>query len=419
MSDGLTWDVAVAGGGPAGLMCAWAAAARGLSVVVVDRFAPELPKKLLITGKGRCNVTNDCEPDALFKSIPRGAKFLMSALRAFDNRDVCDWFRSRGVPLKVERGGRVFPQSDRAEDIARALAEAARSSGCRIMRGRVSSVVTRDAAVRGLKLADGREVSCRAAVVATGGAGYPVTGSSGDGYRIAGALGHTIRGPYPALVALECAEADECSALSGLTLKNVALRFPAEGKPLFFEQGEVLFTHFGLSGPLVLTLSSLVAGKDVAGRLLSVDLKPALERDKLDKRVLRDFSAVSNRDFKNSLGELVPKSLIPAVVSRCGIPPEKKINAVTAAERAALVRTLKGLEYTVVRPRPLDEAIVTAGGVALDEINPKTMMSRLVKNLHFAGEVIDADGLTGGFNLTIAFATGCAAGRHILSEEVK
>ncbi len=414
-----TYDVAVAGGGPSGLMCAWAAASRGLSVAVIDRLAPELPKKLLITGKGRCNVTNDCEPDTMLGNIPRGSRFLMSALRSFGSAEICRWFEERGVKLKTERGGRVFPASDRARDVAEALARAAKGAGCDILKGRVKGVLTRDGAVCGVALDGGGTLRCRAAAVATGGASYPATGSTGDGYAIARALGHTVRGPFASLVPIECLERDECAALSGLTLKNVAVRYPAEGKAVFSEQGELLFTHFGLSGPLILTLSALTAGTDMCGGRLSIDLKPALEREKLDRRVLRDFSASLNRDFKNSLGGLVPQSLIPMIVSRSGIAPGKKINSVTAAERARLVSTLKGLCFTVTGTRPVDEAIVTTGGVSLKELNPKTMMSKLVRNLHFSGEVIDADGFTGGFNLTIAFATGYAAGRYILSEEVQ
>ena len=416
MPNETSYDVVVVGGGPAGLLCGWAAAERGLSVAVLDRFAPGLPKKLLIAGKGRCNITNACGDEDFFRFLRRGDKFMRSCYRAFGCSDVMAWFEAHGVPLKVERGGRVFPQSDRAGDIAEALVDAAKSSGAVILPGRAQRIETADGAVSGVVLADGRRLCCRAAVLATGGLSYPGTGSDGDGFRIAKELGHTVTPLSGSLVPLVCRE-DDCRELQGLSLRNVALHYPAEGKRSFSEQGELLFTHFGLSGPLVLTLSTGLAGRDIAGQQVSIDLKPALERDKLDKRVLRDFSENSNRAFKNSLDALLPKSLIPVVVRRTGIDPDKKINSVTAAERARLVDCLKDFRLTLERARPVAEAIVTAGGVELREVQPKTMMSRLVRNLHFAGEVLDVDGITGGFNLTIAFSTGYAAGSYILKEE--
>lgn len=405
-------DVLIVGAGPAGLMAAYRAAARGADVMLVER-EERYPKKLLITGKGRCNVTNACDNETFFANIRQGGAFLRSAVSAFGPYDVMEFFESRGVPLKTERGNRVFPQSDRAADIADCLKKAAASAGARVSAGRVKEILTENGAVRGTRLYDSREIICRAAIIATGGLSYPKTGSTGDGFGIAASLGHTVTPAYPSLVPLECAGGD-CAELQGLSLRNATLSLVVEGKTVYEELGELMFTHFGVSGPLALTASAYLAGKNPGGAKLVIDLKPALDEKALDKRLLRDFSESLNREFKNSLGALLPQKLIPVIVRRSGVDPEKKINAVTARERASLLGSLKRFTLEVTRTRPTDEAIVTAGGVSTKEIDPKTMQSKIIKNLHFAGEVIDADGFTGGFNLGIAFATGHAAGSHCL-----
>ncbi len=408
------YDVIIAGAGASGLMAGVYAASRGLRTAIAEK-EDRFPKKLLITGKGRCNVANAGGSEAFFSNVRHGAKFLQSAYRSFTEQDICEFFERRGVPLKVERGCRVFPVSDRAADIANALVKAAKDAGVEFIHGAVECVLTHNGAVRGVKLRSGQKLDCRGAIIATGGLSYPSTGSTGDGYRMAKTLGHTLTDRFASLVPLEC-EGDY-GELMGLSLKNVRLSAQLNGKRIFDEEGEMLFTHFGISGPLTLTLSSMLAGKDLSPLELLLDLKPALDEQTLDKRILRDFSQNLNREFRNSLSELLPKKMIPAVVAQSGIDPAKRINSITAAERASLVRALKRYPIKVLRARPVEEAVVTAGGVELREIDPKTMMSKIVGNLHFAGEVLDADGFTGGFNLMIAFASGHAAGIHILEEE--
>ncbi|MEA5050965.1 MAG: NAD(P)/FAD-dependent oxidoreductase [Oscillospiraceae bacterium] len=408
-------DVAVAGAGPAGLTAAIAAAGRGLSVTVIEKN--DMPgKKLLITGKGRCNVTNDCGVPEFLQNVRSGERFLYSSLTAFGPAQTMEFFEDAGVPLKTERGNRVFPVSDRAADIRDALVRAAKQAGCAFVTGRAAGIETRDGAVCALSLADGRRISCRALILATGGLSYPKTGSTGDGYALAQAAGHTVTPPRPSLVPLVCAGGD-CAALQGLSLRNVKLTARAGDKTIFSEQGELLFTHYGVSGPLVLTLSARMVGADTRTAALSVDLKPALDEKTLDRRLQRDFSAQLNREFKNSLGALLPKKLIPVVVARSGIDPQKKLNALTAAERLSLARLIKDFRLEATDMRSFDEAVVTAGGVALPEVSPKTMESKRIRNLHFAGELLDADAFTGGFNLGIAFATGHAAGMHVLEGE--
>lgn len=406
------YDVAVIGAGPAGLMAGFAAGSRGLRVAIIEKMnAPG--RKLLITGKGRCNVTNDCDVREFISNIREGGRFMNSSLYAFDSRAVMSFFEERGVPLKVERGNRVFPQSDKAADIRDALVTAARKAGCAFVSGRAVKIETDKNGVCAVILEDKSLLCCRAAIVATGGLSYPKTGSTGDGYALARAIGHTVTPTRASLVSLIC-EGDDCARLEGLSLKNIRLTAYADEKKIYSEQGEMLFTTAGISGPLVLSLSGAMVTAGVTQARVEIDLKPALDTATLDKRILRDFSDNINRDFKNSLSELLPQKLIPIIIERSGISPEKKVNSITAAERASLISAIKELSFSIIGTGGYDEAVITAGGVELKEINPKTLESKLVKNLYFAGEVLNADAYTGGFNLGIAFATGHAAGSNVL-----
>jgi predicted Rossmann fold flavoprotein len=395
-------------------MAGIAAARRGLSVLIAEKMDRPC-RKLLITGKGRCNLANRCDTDTFIRNIRRGGQFMYSSCCGFDSAAVMQFFEEAGVPLKTERGNRVYPCSDRAKDIADALVGQARAAGCVMARMAVSEILHDEASVLGVAAAD-RVILARAVVVATGGLSYPGTGSTGDGYRFARQAGHTVTDTAPALVPLVCAGGD-CAALQGLSLRNVRLTARIGKKTVFDEQGEMLFTHFGISGPLVLSMSSCLVGADWARVAVAVDLKPALDPAELDRRILRDFSENTNREFKNVLEGLLPRKMISVVVARSGICPHQKIHAVTAGQRMALVEVLKRFSLTVTGARPIAEAVVTAGGVSLREVDPKTMMSKRLAHLHFAGEVLDADGFTGGFNLGIAFATGYAAGNHILRRE--
>ena len=400
-------DIVVIGGGPAGYTAAIFAARSGADVVLADKARRPL-MKLRISGKGRCNLTNNCTDEEFFDNIFRGGRFLRSAESRFGPSDIMDLFEGLGVPLKTERGRRVFPVSDRADDIAQALIDEAERCGVRIHREEVRNIEISDAEVTSVITASGK-IRCRAAVLATGGRSYPGTGSTGDGYRMAEKLGHSVTETYPALVSLTCAE-DWCSETEGLSLRNVTLTCRKKKKTLFSEQGEMLFTSEGISGPLALTLSSVIAGEDLTALETWIDLKPSLDRQTLDRRLLRDMQEMSNRAFRNSLGELLPKSLIPVIVRLSGIDPDKKVNSITAEERGRLLELLKHLPLTVTGTGGWNEAIVTAGGISTKEIDPRTMGSKLVRGLYMAGEVLDADGATGGYNLTIAFSTGHAAG---------
>lgn len=408
-------DTVIIGGGPAGLMCAVTAAERGLETAVIDKNHPSLPKKLLISGKGRCNVTNDCDDEYFFSHIASGERFLRSCYAAFGSGEIMSWFRERGVPLKTERGGRVFPVSDKAADIAEALQKAAKAAGASLIKGEVKDLLIEQGQVRGVMLSDGGRILSRTVVLATGGLSYPRTGSDGSGYAMASRAGHNVTELFGSLVPIECDDED-CAELQGLSLRNVSLKWPAEGKARYKDQGEMLFTHFGVSGPLVLTLSTVIRNAVIDGTQLSIDLKPALENDVLDKRILRDFSHNINKDIKNALDDLLPKSIIPVIIKRSGISPDTKVNGVTSAQRKKLVEAIKDFRMTLRKLRPVSEAIVTAGGISLKEINPRTMESKIIPGLYFAGEIMDLDGTTGGFNITIALSTGYAAGRNILSE---
>ncbi len=402
--------VFVIGGGPAGMMAAANAANAGHRVTLFEKNE-KLGKKLYITGKGRCNVTNVADRDLFFSHVLKNQRFLFSAFSHFDNRALMTRLESAGVPLKTERGGRVFPVSDKSNDILRAMERIVRESGVEVrLNARVDEVLVCDGSISGLKV-DGRELECDAVVIATGGASYPQTGSTGDGYAFAKALGHTIEQPVASLVPLTTNETWP-HELSGLTLKNVTLTAKRGKKVVFSELGEMLFTHFGVSGPLVLSLSGVVASQP-AGTRLFIDLKPALSNEKLDARILRDLQQNARQQVKTALHALLPARLLSVVLEIAEIPETLAVGELTKQMRARLVETLKGLPLTVSGARGLEEAVITRGGVNVKEVNASTMESRLVKGLYFAGEVLDVDATTGGYNLQIAWSTGALAGDSI------
>lgn len=404
----LTPDIIVIGGGAAGCLAALTAARQGACVTLLERNQ-KLGRKLYITGKGRCNVTNDCGADEVLKNVPHNSRFLTSAVTRFPPSAVKELFAGLGVPLKTERGGRVFPASDRAADIIDALLMGLRRAGVYIAQERAEALLTEGGAVTGVTTERGR-FPCKAVILATGGVSYPLTGSTGDGYRMAEALGHTVIPPRPSLVPL-VAEQDFCAALQGLSLKNVSVKVQnSRNKVVFQEQGEMLFTHFGLSGPLILSASAHMRDFDKERYSVFIDMKPALDEKTLDARLLRDFSENPNRDLHNVLDALVPRLMSPVLAELSGIPGETKVNSVTREQRRRLLELLKGLRVDIRGPRPVEEAIISSGGVKVTEVDPKTMGSKLVSGLYFAGELLDVDAYTGGFNLQIAWATGRAAG---------
>lgn len=407
--------IAVIGAGAAGLMAASAAAQVGAQVVLFEKNA-KVGRKIMITGKGRCNVTNDCDVPGVLANIPVNPRFLYSALGKCSPADIMAFFEGLGVPLKTERGNRVFPVSDKALDIVDALFFHVKRLGVRLELGcTVEGIETRDGAVCGVRV-NGKVFAADRVIVATGGASYPATGSTGDGYTFARVLGHTIIPPRPSLVPL-VAEGDVCSKLMGLSLKNVRITVRENEKPIFEDFGEMLFTHFGLSGPLILSASAHMRHFGSKQYRVDIDLKPALDEKTLDKRLLSDFEAHKNSDFINALGELLPRKLIPVVVERSGIDPRVKVHSVTKAQRQALLHLLKAFPVTITGARPIAEAIITTGGVSVKQVSPKTMESKLVKGLYFAGEILDVDAYTGGFNLQIAWATGRLAGQSAAEEE--
>lgn len=408
--------IAIIGGGAAGLVAAGTAGERGAEVTLFEKN-PMTGKKILITGKGRCNVTCDAEVREMEKYLPRGGKFLRSALYGFPPSEVFRFFEEEGVPLKIERGGRVFPVSDRARDIRDALEKyALREKNVTLKKEKVLSV-KKDGKDFLIETHKGAERFQRV-LIATGGLSYPGTGSDGDGYRFAKALGHHITPCRPALVPLTVKESLPADAM-GLSLKNIAARFETlSGKKVYEDFGEMLFCHFGVSGPVILSASSYLDFEKEKEYRLFLDLKPALAPEELDKRVLSDFKDNQNRDFINALNRLLPQKLIGTMVSLSKIDPRKKVNLISREERQTLVSLLKKLPLTVIGTRPVKEAIVTRGGVDLKEVDPRTMGSRLVPGLYFAGEVLDADGLTGGFNLQIAFSTARLAGEALSKEEL-
>ena len=406
-------NVIVVGGGAAGLMAAGAAGRQGHTVTVVERN-PRPARKVMITGKGRCNVTNNCSIDTFIQHVPENGRFLYSALNAFSPQDTMDLFESLGVPLKTERGNRVFPVSDKAVDIVDALVRYAKEGGARFVEGRVTELVITDGICTGVKLEDGTTLTADRVMVATGGCSYPGTGSTGDGYTLARQADHTIVEPRPSLVALNSPDLF-CPDMQGLSLKNCGLqvRDNQKKKIIYSDLGEMLFTHFGVSGPMVLSASAHMRQMAAGRYTLIIDWKPGLSPEQLDARILRDFAERSNMDLANALGKLLPRLLIPVMLELCEIKPMKKCHAVTREERLRLVQGIKAMSVEVSGFRPLAEAIVTAGGVSVKEVNAKTMESKLVSGLYFIGEVLDVDAYTGGFNLQIAFSTGMAAGNAV------
>lgn len=408
----MKYDAIVIGGGAAGLMAAITAAGMGRSVLLFERN-DRFGKKLAITGKGRCNVTNNCDTEELIKNIPCNAQFLYSAFSQFSSADTMNFFEGLGVSLKTERGNRVFPVSDKASEVVGALSRAIADYGVKTIHERVSSLILENGAVCGVKTASGEFLS-DSVLVATGGKSYSTTGSTGDGYTLAKSAGHTIIPLKPSLVPV-VTEEKYPTELMGLSLKNVTLtvRDKKNSKIIFSELGEMLFTHFGISGPMVLSASSRIREPERERYAFEIDLKPALSEEKLDLRVQRDFSEGINKDYINCMSKLLPSKMVPVFVKLSGIPAETKVNQITREQRQNIVSLLKCFPMTMREFRPIEEAIITGGGVCTKEINPKTMESRLVKGLYFAGEVIDVDAYTGGFNLQIAFSTGYVAGMNI------
>ncbi|MBQ3941127.1 MAG: NAD(P)/FAD-dependent oxidoreductase [Oscillospiraceae bacterium] len=405
-------DVLIAGGGASGCFAAIYAARRGRRVLLAEGN-DRLMRKLSITGKGRCNVTNDCDTDTLMRNIPRNPRFLYSAFSRCTPADVKAFFTGAGVPLKVERGRRVFPVSDKAEDIAAAMKREMDAAGVKVLlRTRVQSLLLSDGQCTGVRTADGQEIRAESVLLATGGASYPRTGSTGDGYRLAAEAGHTVIPPAPSLIPLETAEAD-AAGMQGLSLKNVTLTVTMGKKVLFSELGEMLFTHFGVSGPLVLSASCRMQPDRLSETLLTVNLKPGLTPEQLDARILRDFSEVPNRAVSNIMKGLLPASMIPVVLRRAEIPADKKAHDITKAERIRLGNIMQKFTLHPTAMRPVSEAIITRGGVSVKEVDPNTMASKLVSGLYFSGELLDVDAFTGGYNLQIAFATGHAAGEAV------
>ncbi|MCD8123233.1 MAG: NAD(P)/FAD-dependent oxidoreductase [Clostridiales bacterium] len=405
--------VVIVGGGAAGMMAAIAAAEAGHTVRLLEKNE-KLGKKLFITGKGRCNLTNACDTEELFRHVVSNPRFLYSSFYRFGNSDVMDFMEKGGCPLKTERGNRVFPVSDKSSDVIRVLANRLHELGVQVsLHTEVSDILTEQGRACGVRLKkDRRVIPADAVVVATGGLSYPSTGSTGDGYRFARTLGHTVTKLSPALVPFETLEPTE--KLQGLSLRNIRVKILNGSRVLYEEFGEMLFTHFGVSGPVLLSASSYVAAALRTGPLtLSIDLKPALSAEQLDARILRDFEERKNRQFGNSLGRLLPSKLIPVVVDATGIDSDKKVNEITRGERERLVSIGKDFRLTLTGLRDFNEAIITQGGVSVKEINPSTMESRKVPGLYFAGEVLDLDAVTGGFNLQIAWSTGRLAGESV------
>ena len=401
----MKFDGIVIGGGPAGMFAAITAAQQGSRVLLLEKN-DRLGKKLLITGKGRCNVTNHCDEREVLQNIPRNGRFLFSAMAAYPPEKIMQFFEGNGCPLKTERGNRVFPVSDKAASVLDCLRDQLRKTHVTVQTAKVRSIIIEDGIAVGVET-DKEKIRAGWVILATGGASYPTTGSTGDGYTMAAKLGHTIIPAEGSLVPLETAGQD-CQEMQGLSLRNVGVKLlNAKGKVLYKDFGELLFTHFGISGPTVLSASAHLKGE---GCRISLDLKPALEERKLDDRILRDLEMYQNRSMENALTDLLPRSMIPVVLRRLGIDPNLQANSLKKQQRRALVELLKNFTIEITGKRPVAEAIITSGGIKISEIDPKTMASKLVPGLYFAGEIIDCDAYTGGFNLQIAWATAYAAG---------
>jgi predicted Rossmann fold flavoprotein len=417
----------VIGGGAAGMMAAYSASESFNEVILLEKNE-KLGKKVYITGKGRCNITNDCTPEDFFANIVTNPKFLYSAYYGFDNNMLMEFIKENGCPLKTERGGRVFPVSDHSSDIIKALNTALVKAGVKIkLNTPCKDIRTDGSKVIGVTLKSGEKIDCDRVILATGGLSYPSTGSTGEGHEVLRHLGHNISECKPALVPLEVSEISECRQMQGLTLKNVSVRLyedrhrdenkqddrgKKKSKPIYEGFGEMLFTHFGVSGPLILSASSHYVKKAYDRPvILSIDLKPALSREQLDTRILRDFEEAKNKDFRNVLTGLLPSSMIPVIIDRCEIPADKKIHDITKEEREKLIDDIKDFKLHITGMRGFNEAIITQGGVSVKEVNPSTMESKLINGLYIAGELLDTDALTGGFNLQIAWSTGYLAGR--------
>ncbi len=405
-------DCIVIGAGAAGMMCAITAAEMGKKVLLIEKNKV-FGKKLRITGKGRCNVTNDCDADTFFANVVHHPAFLRSAYASFSCYDTMAFFERLGVPLKTERGGRVFPVSDRASDIVQALTDRLQQLDVSVVHAEAESLCFTDGRISGVRLKTGEVLSASRVVLACGGASYPTTGSDGTGYRIAADCGHTIVPLTPSLVPVELEPVEVCRQLQGLSLRNVAIRLVRNGNAVYRDFGEMLFTHFGVSGPIILSASTVAQSGDI----LEIDLKPALDFEQLDKRVCQDFAHYSNKNLSNALGDLLPSKLIPVMIEISGLSAYQKVHDITKAQRQTFVRLLKNFSFTVKGLRPIEEAIVTAGGVDVRQVNPKDMQSKLVTGLYFAGEILDVDAYTGGFNLQIAFSTGYKAGLSVAALE--
>lgn len=404
--------IIIIGAGAAGLCAAAASAEKGDDVTVIERNARPA-RKVMITGKGRCNVTNACfDLDDLISNVVKNPRFMYSAFSSFMPYDTMALMEDMGVPLKIERGNRVFPESDKAVDIVDALVKYAKKSGANIIQGCVTSFNMRDGLIASVNLDDGRVLEADAFAICTGGASYTSTGSDGIGYQLARSVGHTVTPLEPSLISLVSSDG-YVSRLQGLSLKNVSIKLIDANKEIYSDFGEMMFTHYGVTGPVILSASSHMTKPKEHSYKIVIDLKPALDEQALDKRIQRDFAENTNKDFINSLDKLLPNKLIPVVVKLSGIEPSTKVNQITREQRQELVRLLKNLTVNISDFRPLNEAIITSGGVDVREINPKTMQSKLVDNLYFAGEVIDVDAYTGGFNLQIAFSTGILCGKNI------
>lgn len=410
--------VIVIGGGPAGMMSAIASAENGNKVILIEKMQ-SLGRKLLITGKGRCNITSSLSMDEFIKNTPGNGMFLYSVYKNYTNTDIIDFLKKQGLEVKEERGNRIFPITDKSQDVLKCFTKRLKELNVEILLNqKVSEILVKDENVIGVRLQD-KIINADKIILATGGKSYPLTGSTGDGYKMVEKLGHTVTKIKPSLVPLETFEKDTCKEMQGLSLRNVEVKLKdiEKNKIIYEDFGEMLFTHFGVSGPTILSSSAhLVRYKNIDELLknkkikLSIDLKPALSEEKLDERILRDFNEIKNKQFKNSLDKLLPQKLINIIIERSGINPQKQVNEIKKEERRNLVKLLKNFEVTIKGFRPIDEAIITSGGINIKEINPKTMESKIVNGLYFAGEIIDVDSYTGGFNLQIAYSTGYTAG---------